>query len=442
MYFKKKIGRFNLFNKTLLIPEMSRILTHLCAACLKSFGINAKALETCNEASLELGKEYTSGKECYPCQITMGDILYFLKKEKKKLKGNFDIEKYLYLMPETAGPCRFGMYNKYQHIVLNSFPEFAQLKIVSLSAGDAYSFDGMIEKKKVTAIRKASFIALVTADILDRLLMRIRPYENKTGAAEQFILKAQNILSKAFEKHAASGNFNFIFKKLEQIAENGKKLIDPSIPPKPLVGIVGEIYLRSHERSNQSLIKNLEKQGAEAVNASIAEWVNFTSYKELKNAEREVRLNLTSFKIKPIADSMKNVLKYGKIFFYQKYKQKRIYDRAIKFLNIAQDHNVKDLDNIIKERKLFTLDIGTEACLSIPGALSYAEHGFNGVVNVYPFTCMPSIITSAIVKPLMSKMRMPYLDASYDSTYQPSRETAIRTFMYQVKRHFKKQGRG
>ena len=59
---------------------------------------------------------------------------------------------------------------------------------------------------------------------------------------------------------------------------------------------------------------------------------------------------------------------------------------------------------------------------------------------VFPFTCMPSIITSAIVKPLMSKMRMPYLDASYDSTYQPSRETAIKTFMYQVKRHFKKQG--
>ena len=185
----------------------------------------------------------------------------------------------------------------------------------------------------------------------------------------------------------------------------------------------------------------MEEQGAEVVNASIAEWVNFTSYKELKNAEQKVRLNLASFKIKSIVDNMKNVLKYGKIFFYQQYKQKQIYDRTVKFLNIAQDHNVKDLEKIIKERKLFTLDIGTEACLSIPGALSYAEHGFNGVVNVYPFTCMPSAITSAIVKPLMSKIRMPYLDASYDSTYQPSRETAIRTFMYQVKRHFQKHGR-
>ena len=307
MYFKKKIGRFNFFNKTLLIPDMSKMLSHLCAACLRGFGIDAKTLETCNPRALELGKEYTSGKECYPCQITMGDILYFLKKEKERLKDDFNVEKYLYLMPETAGPCRFGMYNKYQHIVFSSFPEFAKLKIASLSAEDSYSFDGMIDKKKVTAIRKASFIALVAADILDRLLMRIRPYENKAGAAERFILKAQNILSEAFEKYSASGNFNFIFKKLEQIAANGKRLLNSSISPKPLVGIVGEIYLRSHAFSNQNLIKNLEEQGAEVVNASIAEWVNFTSYKELKNAEQEVRLNLTSFKIKPIVDSMKNV---------------------------------------------------------------------------------------------------------------------------------------
>jgi hypothetical protein len=60
---------------------------------------------------------------------------------------------------------------------------------------------------------------------------------------------------------------------------------------------------------------------------------------------------------------------------------------------------------------------------------------------VYPFTCMPSTTTSAIVKPLMSKLGVPYLDAAYDSSVQPGREAAIRTFMYQAHQHFKRRGR-
>jgi hypothetical protein len=63
------------------------------------------------------------------------------------------------------------------------------------------------------------------------------------------------------------------------------------------------------------------------------------------------------------------------------------------------------------------------------------------VVNVFPFTCMPSTMTSAIVKPLMGRLRVPYMDAPYDSGIQPGREAALRTFMYQAHQHFAKHGR-
>ena len=85
---------------------------------------------------------------------------------------------------------------------------------------------------------------------------------------------------------------------------------------------------------------------------------------------------------------------------------------------------------------MFAFDIGTEASLSIPGILEYVQEGCNGVVNVYPFTCMPSTITSAIVKPLMNRLKVPYLDTPYDSSFQPGRESDIRTFMYQAQQHF------
>ena len=132
---------------------MNRIGCHLLAATFRGFGINARVMETYK--GLDLGKEYTSGKECYPCQITTGDILYFMKKEKERLGEAFDPEDYVYFMPEADGPCRFGMYNKYQRIVLDSFPELRRVKIGSLTTKDGYSLDGMIEEEQGQGSQKS-----------------------------------------------------------------------------------------------------------------------------------------------------------------------------------------------------------------------------------------------------------------------------------------------
>ena len=114
----EKVGQFNLTNKTVLFPEMNRIGGYLLAGTFRGFDINAKVMETFK--GLDLGNEYTSGKECFPCQINTGDILYFMKKEKERLGDDFNSENYIYFMPEADGPCRFGMYNKYQRIVFDS----------------------------------------------------------------------------------------------------------------------------------------------------------------------------------------------------------------------------------------------------------------------------------------------------------------------------------
>ena len=45
-------------------------------------------------------------------------------------------------------------------------------------------------------------------------------------------------------------------------------------------------------------------------------------------------------------------------------------------------------DPILQEDDLFSFDVGTEACLSIAGIVGCAREGFNGIVNIYPFTCM------------------------------------------------------
>ncbi len=435
----ENVGRFNVKDKTFLIPQMNRIGGHLLAATFRGFGIKAKVMDTFK--GMDLGKEYTSGKECYPCQITTGDILYFLKKEKERLGDGFNPDEYVYFMPESDGPCRFGMYNKYQRIVLDSFPELRRVKIGALTTKDGYSLDGIIDKEKVSDLRKVSYFSVVVADILDRLLWRVRPYEREKGMADEFIEAAMKRMENAFEKYGPSKDFEKIMDQLEEIIQKAKEIIDPKIPPKPLIGIVGEIYVRTHVHANQDLIRMIEKYGGEAVNASIAEWVNYTSYDRLREAKIGLRLHLKQLRFGYVKKFLKDILNYGGDLLYQELKQKGIYKRVQKLIDLAPDHKVGHLEEILKKDDIFCFDVGTEACLSIAGIIEYAREGFNGVVNVYPFTCMPSTTTSAIVKPMMDELGVPYLDTPYDSSYQPGREAAIRTFMYQAYQHFKRHGR-
>jgi predicted nucleotide-binding protein (sugar kinase/HSP70/actin superfamily) len=117
------------------------------------------------------------------------------------------------------------------------------------------------------------------------------------------------------------------------------------------------------------------------------------------------------------------------------------YKRVQRLLDLAGDHGVVHMEKSLRRHDLYSFELGTEACLSIAGIMEYMKEGYNGVVNVYPFTCMPSTITSSIMRPIMNRNKIPFLDAAYDGTYQPGREAAIRTFMYQAYQHFKRHGR-
>jgi predicted nucleotide-binding protein (sugar kinase/HSP70/actin superfamily) len=435
----ENVGRMSFGRKTLLLPQMNPVLAHLFAATFRAFDIEAKVMDTYK--GLDLGMQCTSGKECYPCQVTMGDILYHLKKEQKRLGAAFNPDDYLYFMPESDGPCRFGMYNKYQRIVLNSFPELDRVKIVSLTNRDAYSMAGMLDRRRARDLRKTLFLAVVVADILERVLWRIRPYEREPGMADDFLDRAMGVMGRAVETYAGRLDFQKILDRLAEVVGQGQTVINPRIPPKPLIGMVGEIYLRTHIHANQDLIRVLERYGAEVVNASTAEWVNYVSYEGLRIAKRELLWANKRLRLRAVAESVRRLLDFGLDLLYKQYVQRKTYRRVKPIIDLAEDHKVAHLTEVLEEEDVFTFDVTTEACLSIAAILDYARSGYNGAVNVYPFTCMPSMTTSAIVKPLMNRQRFPYLDVPCDSSVQPGREAAIRTFMYQAHQHHARHGR-
>ena len=433
------VGRFNIQGKTCLIPEMNRIGCHLMAGAFRGFGINAEVMDTYK--GLDLGKEFTSGKECFPCVVTLGDILQFMKKEKERLGNRFNPENYVYFMPESDGPCRFGMYNKYHRMVLDSLPGLGKVKITSLNTDDGYALDGLMPKEKLQDFYKAGYLSVIIGDVLDRLLWRIRPYEKNTGMADAFINEAMERMSESFAHYSGEKNFSGILNDLAHFVEQGTEIIDPQIPRKPLIAVVGEIYVRSHLKSNQDTIRTLEGYGAEAINASIGEWVNYTTYDQVRIAKIGLRLNLRRFRLKAVQESLLKYLKHNLKLFYQYFVQRKVYRLVNTYIDIMEDHKIGHLEKVLKTDNTFSFEVGTEACLSISSALEHAHQGYNGIVNIFPFTCMPSNLTSSIAKPLLAKLNVPYIDVSYDGSYQPGREAALRTFMYQAYQHFNTHGR-
>ena len=114
-------------------------------------------------AAAELGQAAHPGKECYPCQVTIGDILYCHLREEERRLGPFRSERYVYFLAEAEGPCRFGMYSKYQRMVLDSYPQYRGVDD-RLSTIDVYGFEGLSEEREVADVRRPALLALVCGD--------------------------------------------------------------------------------------------------------------------------------------------------------------------------------------------------------------------------------------------------------------------------------------
>ena len=98
--------------RTLYIPYMSDC-AYGVAACFRSYGQRAEVMNVADESVLVRGRQFTTGKECLPCAITTGEMLKVLESQ-----GGDAAEKVAFFMPAASGPCRLGMYNCLQRLVL------------------------------------------------------------------------------------------------------------------------------------------------------------------------------------------------------------------------------------------------------------------------------------------------------------------------------------
>lgn len=410
-----------LSERTLYLPKMAEGARCLAAA-FRGLGFKAEVMPTYTSAGLEFGKKHTSGKECFPCIVTTGDMFDVI--DRHMASGSDVNDELAFFMPETEGPCRFGQYTRLHRILLDKY-KYVNVPILSPSSEDSYRFSGYFNDDQALQFRQLAWQSIVYSDLIEKALWRIRPYEVIKGTADRVFEESMQIGIDAIE---AGGGLALI--KAAKRAARAFSAIQKTGGNKPLIGIVGEIFVRTHKESNQQLIRTLEDLGCETYTSSVAEWIEYTTHTGIEESREALKRQKTF-------GNLGETAKFWLTSKYQRLVAKFISQPFNKLLQNRFDHPTEHILHEVEN--IFSNHINGEAILSIGGALAFAKDGFNGVVNAMPFTCMPSTIASAILKVQM-RSKAPFVDMIYDGSIMPNRETNLATFAFQAKQNLDKKG--
>ncbi len=263
-----------------------------------------------------------------------------------------------------AWACRFGYYGRIQHRILRDAGfEFESLFLGRSSIASVYKrFRETSGKCLPLSWAKALRIFYMKAkavDKLESLSRKIRPFEIKKGSTSRALADGLKILHQARDVRETREAF--------QKAKNTLLAVETENSHKPLhISIVGEIYVVLEPALNFSLIERLGERGVLVHPAlSVYKWL------------------FRSLKIDPF---------------------------------ITADEKLA----IRRTKPYIPYDIGGEEHQTIGGTIKAAKKGYDGVIHLYPLTCMPENISRTIIPALERKYEIPVLNLCLDEHSSPA----------------------
>ncbi len=389
--------------RTLYVPLMS-LHAHAFSAAVRAFGYPSEPLPESDERTMEIGRQFASGRECLPFITTTGDML------KKLFEPGFDHRTAAFFMPTATGPCRFGQYAQMHRMILDDLG-LKDVPIVAPESSDSYASPIGV---KGNEFRRLAWRGLLAVDILEKLLREHRPYETIPGETNRAFEESLRLVVKGIEEGGDA-----IFARLRQVREIFRGVrIDRSGGRKPIVGVVGEIYVRSNRFCNNDIVALVERLGGEAWVAPVTEWVFYTTNRYLENSIAAGRY----------VDFLKGLVKEK----VQKIDEARLLSIFDGMLLNLHETGIEELLALSAPYMHHTF--GGEAILTIGKAIDYIRKGASGIVNAMPFTCMPGMVSAAVSRTVRERNRMvPWLNMTYDGQKGIDDSTRIEAFMHQAR---------
>lgn len=388
-------------------------IPHMCdhsypfASAFKACGVDAEVMETSNEDTVNIGRKFTLGKECYPCILTTGDMV------RTAMREDFDPKRSAFFMPSGGGPCRFGQYHRFHRLVLDELG-FEDVPIYAPNQDHRFYEELNIMGEK---FKRLGWKAIVSVDLMTKMLHDIRPREMYPGSTDKVYKECLKKVCSSIEKGASD-----FLDVLREVVDDFLS-IPKREEERPIVGIVGEIYIRQNAFSNSDIVRKVEEHGGIAWLAPITEWVSYINYMGRKKA-----LRLKSYS---------NLLSILLTEYFQKkdeHEMEKIFEEHISY---GKEPSVK---SILKKASPYIHEsFEGEAILTVGKSIDFIEKGVSGIINAMPFTCMPGTISSAIMRLIQKRYNVPVLNIAFDGQGLSNINTRIEAFMYQVKEHFEEK---
>ncbi len=316
--------------------------------------------------TMELGVMNSPEFACLPFKTILGDLIYGIKNGADFI-----------LFGGGSGQCRFGYYGDLLSEIignLNYDVKFVCLETTNITIkGVLEKISPLTKEKSTVNLVKGILFAVRTVflvDGLDRLAGYTRCREIKKGETDRIISKFHSSVQKVYG-----------YKRIKSIIRSTRKqLMSISVDRKlrPLkIGIVGEIYIASHPGINFEIEKKLGNMGVEVHNhLGISKWI----------VNHFIRNNL------PIK------------------KKNNFLSAAREFIN--------------------TDDIGGHGIQTVGASIICAKKKYDGVIQIYPFTCMPEIIAQSTLVEVQKKYGIPIMTLIVDEmTGEEGYKTRLEAFV-------------
>jgi predicted nucleotide-binding protein (sugar kinase/HSP70/actin superfamily) len=378
---------------------------YMLAAAARSIGVPSESLPKQTEEDLAIGRKYTSSKECFPMICTTGSFI------KKLQEPGADPSKMSFFMPDHNGPCRFGQYNHFHRILFDRLG-YADAELITPSNDTSYEDVAGEHGQK---FRINAWKGFVVADYLRKIYRETRPYEINKGDTDRLYEDSLHRLEHCIEKGAKG-----LHKVLTGIASDFMAIkVDKSVR-KPVVAIIGEIFMRDNAGCNGNIANRLEDLGVEVVIGPFSEWIYYSTHRFTRDSRWK--------------NDTKGIIK-SKI---QGIGQDVIASSLLKGIKKLTDHE-KDvsLHDMLKLCNTYVNEFyDGDPPIAMGTSVALTKRGVSGFAAILPFTCMPGTLVASLSDSFRKDHNnIPYINIAYDGQDSVSLDTRLQAFVFQVKEY-------
>ena len=394
-------------------PQPERVLyfpymndsAYLIAAAARSCGIPSEVLPKQTDEDLAIGRKYTSSKECFPMICTTGSFI------KKLQEPGADPSKMSFFMPDHNGPCRFGQYNQFHRIIFDKLG-FKEAELITPSNDTSYADVAGEHGQK---FRINAWKGFVVADFLRKIHRETRPYEINKGESDLLYEQSLAKLIKCVENGSRG-----LHKVISAIAGDYMDIEVDKTERRPVVAVIGEIFMRANAGCNGDVANKLEDLGLEIVIGPFSEWINYSTYRFTRDSRwKNDTKGVIKSKIQALGqDLIAESLLKGIKKFTDHEKEISLHD----MLNLCNPYVNKDYDG--------------DPAIAMGSSVALSKRGVSGIAAILPFTCMPGTLVASVSDSFRKDHNnIPFINIAYDGQNSVSLDTRMQAFAFQVKEY-------